>query len=119
MVQLSKNAALFYTLTGPVAQLITFTYVKEWLPANQQFVDNSWYILTLAALASHFVVATLTNPIESALNRLHHQVTLLFHHQTRNSIRYGLNRVKFFDKTRALKKYIIYFLVQILDIQGS
>ena len=65
------------TFTGPVAQLITFTYVKEWLAESNRFGNNSWYILTLAALASHFVMATLTNPIESALNRLHHQVTVI------------------------------------------
>ena len=60
-------------VSGSVAQLVSFTYVKDWLIRSDRFEPDTFSVTALSALVSSLVTMVITNPVENSLIKLHHQ----------------------------------------------
>ncbi len=60
-------------VSGSVAQLVSFSYVKDWLIRSGRCKSDTFSVTALSALASSMVTIVITNPVDNALIKLHHQ----------------------------------------------
>lgn len=60
-------------VSGSVSQLVSFSYVKDWLIRGGYSKPDSFSVTTLSAIASSVVTMVVTNPVDNALIKLHHQ----------------------------------------------